>query len=82
MRLRNRRQRVDGAGPAPHVHPEDRAGLRRHGAFDLFRIQRVRPRIDVGEHRANPMPLQGVSRGDKRERWNDDFAPEAERADR
>ena len=76
---RDARQLVHVARPAPQVHADDARRARRDGGLHARRVEAVRRRIDVGEHRRDLLPLQGVRGGDEGERRNDDLAGEPER---
>jgi hypothetical protein len=61
---------------------EDSRRAWRDQLFDSSRVQVMGRWIDIGEHRRNLLPLQGVGGRNEGKRWDDDLAAQLERANR
>src|SRR5262249_44999475 len=55
----------DSARATPKMNANDAGRARRYLRFNPRQIEIMRLRIDVTEHRSNPMPLKRVCGGDK-----------------
>ncbi len=73
-------QPTDIAGVAEHVGGDDGRGIGLDGCFDVGRIQVPGLRVDVGEDRPDPLPVQGAGGGDEAEGCGDGAAGQAQSA--
>jgi sugar O-acyltransferase (sialic acid O-acetyltransferase NeuD family) len=78
---RNSIESVNIARSAPGVNSDDACRAGRNHFLDLRRIEIVRSRIDIAEHRRNLLPLKGVGCGDEREGRNNHFTRQTQSPD-
>lgn len=76
--FRNAGQRFNVTRANPYVYREDAGGPFCDERFDACRINRVPLGCDVGEHRRDPQPTEGVGGGHERKRRDDHLAHQAD----
>ena len=78
----NLSESLDVAGVSPNVYANDARRPWRDHLLDSLGIKGMGARIDIAKNRRDPLPLNGVGRGDKSEGWNDDLALQPQGANR
>src|SRR3954454_22083196 len=72
-------QRLHGAWLTPKMNSDDSRGARRNPALHGCGIQHVSARLDIAEDKLDLLPLERMSCGDKRKRWDEPLVPHPQR---